>query len=682
MDSAHKYATAYLYDGNGRRESLELPTQLRPTANEDLIEYTYDVGGNGAIKTVTDPRGYVFTYNYDGTNQLTSLNMPAGMKQSLRYALDGTLETDSLTKTSGIVRLTDFNFDAAGRLLRSSARAVSGLTGPRDTLTAKYSSLGHLRERLYVAYDTTSAGDDVRYFSSDTMSFDALDRTHATIANVEVTDPISTSHLRFLVDMELAPNSGRLRYQHTTTTDHMLGFSTDRRDTVVYNPAGDVEFFTQDLDFTDWGCGETCSHREDRASYHDAEGRLRFVDFRRVERTDSSGEGDTNRYVFEEFRYDALGRRVLVLTRRDCSSVALEAGCNLGIIRRTVWDGALELGEIQMPDTSAYRENDTVHPSIPVPAGGKDPHSLFGVVIYTHGAGIDRPLTVTRTLYGQKAFGGTLREFDPFTIVPYWNTRGVAEEGGFGDGTSTHCQFIGGGNLCVKIAWQGDRYSDRMLKTAPHFWHGALLKRNEDGGGTLYKRNRYYDTKTGQFTQEDPIGVAGGLNLYGFAAGDPVNLSDPFGTNPWLLFEILSTLYDLWQAGATFTDADASGMDKGLSVLGLVVGGIAPGPGSAYVSGLAKVEWHHMLPKQFEGKFASVGLDIEDFTISMPVDAHRLKPFGLHTGPNNWNKQWEDFFGEVGSPSAQDILGQLSAMQRSFGSGLRRDLGFNPFEPR
>ena len=34
------------------------------------------------------------------------------------------------------------------------------------------------------------------------------------------------------------------------------------------------------------------------------------------------------------------------------------------------------------------------------------------------------------------------------------------------------------------------------------------------------------------FTQEDPIGLAGGLNLYGFANGDPVNFSDPFGLCP------------------------------------------------------------------------------------------------------------------------------------------------------
>lgn len=38
-----------------------------------------------------------------------------------------------------------------------------------------------------------------------------------------------------------------------------------------------------------------------------------------------------------------------------------------------------------------------------------------------------------------------------------------------------------------------------------------------------------YDRESGQFTQQDPIGLAGGLNLYGYAGGDSINFSDLFG---------------------------------------------------------------------------------------------------------------------------------------------------------
>jgi RHS repeat-associated protein len=50
-----------------------------------------------------------------------------------------------------------------------------------------------------------------------------------------------------------------------------------------------------------------------------------------------------------------------------------------------------------------------------------------------------------------------------------------------------------------------------------------------DASGQMYMRNRYYNPQTGQFTQPDPIGLAGGLNSYVFAEGDPVTYSDPYG---------------------------------------------------------------------------------------------------------------------------------------------------------
>ncbi len=66
----------------------------------------------------------------------------------------------------------------------------------------------------------------------------------------------------------------------------------------------------------------------------------------------------------------------------------------------------------------------------------------------------------------------------------------------------------------------------------PPSWLGGLVDQMRGESGLIYLRNRYYDSGTGRFTQEDPIGLAGGMNLYGFANGDPVNYSDPFGLCP------------------------------------------------------------------------------------------------------------------------------------------------------
>jgi RHS repeat-associated protein len=59
-----------------------------------------------------------------------------------------------------------------------------------------------------------------------------------------------------------------------------------------------------------------------------------------------------------------------------------------------------------------------------------------------------------------------------------------------------------------------------------------LVQEKQDYSGLGYMRNRYYDPATGRFTQEDPIGLAGGLNVYGLAEGNPVTYSNPYGLCP------------------------------------------------------------------------------------------------------------------------------------------------------
>jgi RHS repeat-associated protein len=87
--------------------------------------------------------------------------------------------------------------------------------------------------------------------------------------------------------------------------------------------------------------------------------------------------------------------------------------------------------------------------------------------------------------------------------------------------------------ICHQPTWRLRSFVFAPAATPPNYeWNGTLLEDKEDGTGRIFRRNRTVDPATGRFTQEDPIGLAGGLNVYGFANGDPINFSDPLGLCP------------------------------------------------------------------------------------------------------------------------------------------------------
>ncbi|VWC74097.1 RHS repeat-associated core domain-containing protein [Burkholderia contaminans] len=53
----------------------------------------------------------------------------------------------------------------------------------------------------------------------------------------------------------------------------------------------------------------------------------------------------------------------------------------------------------------------------------------------------------------------------------------------------------------------------------------------DDETGLHYNRHRYYDPISGRFVSKDPIGLAGGINVYQYAS-NPVQWVDPFGLAP------------------------------------------------------------------------------------------------------------------------------------------------------
>jgi len=74
-----------------------------------------------------------------------------------------------------------------------------------------------------------------------------------------------------------------------------------------------------------------------------------------------------------------------------------------------------------------------------------------------------------------------------------------------------------------------DTWGDVTLDTGTVVRFRFTAREFDQETGLYYYRARYYDPKLGRFLSEDPIGIAGGLNLYAYAGNDPVNGRDPFG---------------------------------------------------------------------------------------------------------------------------------------------------------
>jgi RHS repeat-associated protein len=278
-------------------------------------------------------------------------------------------------------------------------------------------------------------------------------------------------------------------------------------------------------------------HQESHISYYGADNKLRVFNRHIGIWITSADSLYGERGTFDEYRYDALGRRVLTRTRRigggcpgtlDCQSRAT----------RTVWDGDRILYEIRSPGGEIISGGPPPPPPPPdtITHGPRALETEFlsaradtvpdpaieaevTVIGYTHAigvSGIDEPIELHAAQ----------------SIFPHTGWRGMLAMGTYANGAESDCPVV---NPCDRIDWPGSNVTiDRRGygRDEPTNWYGTLASSQGEGSGLQYMRNRYYDPTRGQFTQADPIGLGGGLNLYGFAGGDPITYSDPFGLCP------------------------------------------------------------------------------------------------------------------------------------------------------
>jgi len=577
----HAYGLAYRYDLNGRRTELRHPANVAPRTYEydeqgavsgavvhDRQSYTYHPE-TGALKSVTGAYGDGHLYEYDAEGRLAVLAR-TGVEEVHRYDADGRLtfrgQGPSYRVTLGTTAHRPTHEDSLVHDARG--KVVQALSLADETRNA-YSGLGMLamsRQRFF------NVDDPDQNFVEPEESY-----LNDALANVAVTTRASRDKRR--PEERVSPLVLTPRYEAHTGRQMGTGWNVETPGNPIhgtsegktYDPAGNLRESRRRVPTTvpyerckdQSGGGEYCVQNSGAAlqetilHYYGPDQRLRVVD-RRTCLLFSTGCDMTHPPppewwpAFEEYRYDALGRRVLVRSRPEWVC----AGRCSSTLRRTVWDGDQVLYEISArgkTGTSAYlMERDTA-----LAPAFRSAHFPFGRVVYTHGTGIDQPLAITRMEYSDSMP-------QPLTIVPLATWKGTYDLGYFPGPRcvtlstqsvnlvpvdtdypsnmydppvydTTHAN--GTWEHCMKVDWPAphlwaSKLSRPRSVLGPISWMGSLIDGQRDASGQMYMRNRYYDPQSGRFTQEDPIGLAGGVNLYGFANGDPVSYDDPFGLCP------------------------------------------------------------------------------------------------------------------------------------------------------
>jgi YD repeat-containing protein len=262
---------------------------------------------------VIDPLGATFTLHTDLRGQLDTLSLPGGIREAFGYDAAGRVLTDRMHNAGGsALRLTARTYDARDKALTSV-----NTTGALDSHTASYTGLGYLAASQYADHGTNAFGTSVAYTSADTLTHDGLGNLFAD--STVTSGSASASYTRY---------DGHRVFRYDTTGRVRAMISATRQDTVRYDAAGNAEL-------THYPGAVPSGMDDDRAVYYDALGRVRAVDHRLA-----NGSAGLSQMVFtfEEFRYDALGRRVLGRTRRFCRQIE-SVDCVAETIRRTVWDG-------------------------------------------------------------------------------------------------------------------------------------------------------------------------------------------------------------------------------------------------------------------------------------------------------------------------------------------------------
>ena len=466
---------------------------------------TYDAMGN--LLTVTNPLGNVIERRtYDLRNRLAERQDAKAARETFEY--DGNGNVVRATDRRG--RVATFAYDAADRLM---------LTSDADGRTTRY----HYDLAGNISRISDSQSGDIL------IQYDVLDRP-----------------------VQVTTDQGTLAYQYDA-----LG----RRTKLVINGGDVVDYgydkvnritsiaFRGKLASFEWDAAgrmtrKTLPNGMMQAFDYDAASRLLAITFKKSDQTiieqiqyayDANGNrtekrlgGDSLRETGFDAQYDEANRLTRLTLNPGAAGektyeLLYDAAGNL--TSRTnladaadkttyTWDARGRLTTLAGPGYAATFQYDAMGRRIGKTVNGQTVGYLYdgsqtiaelnGNAIsaaYHPGIGIDEVLA-RHTAAGQRtllqdALNSVIAQTkDDQTVANWYAYSPYGESQSLGGGEGNPLQYTG---------------------------------RENDGTGLYYYRARYYDPVLKRFISEDPIGLAGGANVYSYVDGSPLNAGDPMG---------------------------------------------------------------------------------------------------------------------------------------------------------
>ncbi|GGT65671.1 RHS repeat-associated core domain-containing protein [Streptomyces purpureus] len=513
-------------DAEGRTSSQFVDAAGRPTTVTDATGSASTVGYDklNQPRTVTDQLGQALSLGYDDNGNLTTLTDARGNATTWTYdqADRPKTATDPYGSTAG------FEYHQGGRLAKVTNRVGQVATAEYDLLgrpkTVKYGVdiAGQAESTVTYAYDAVDLPKTVSDTKAGTQSFtyDAYDRPKS------VTGPTGTIGY----DYDGADRRSQMTAAGVTTT---YGYDKSSILTSVKTGTQHIGF---GLDAVGREQTATLPSGITRTTGYDKTGTINSIAYTRGE----SAVGDLT------YLRDARGQQIrLTGTLASVALPAAETGSVFGKDNRvTTFNGRTftydNEGQLKDDGKNTYTFNPRGQLTGVTKNGG--PAASFGYdplgtrISKTLGGATTKFLTDASNPHIEQNNTGQTTATVAASGLDQYLTR--TENGQ----TQTYLTDALGtvvglanpdGTIATRYTYDpyGQPTATGAASTNPYTFTG----RESDGTGLLHYRNRYYDPETGRFISQDPIGHAGGTNLYQYALSSPTTYTDPSGNNPLLI---------------------------------------------------------------------------------------------------------------------------------------------------